>query len=170
MPHPRTCTEAAVTILTFPWGRYDCVFVCGHNLSVLRWAGADILKKSHRMNPQPWRALSLKLLPALWHDVITDYSPGSVDFSLESRACRSLKWLDVWRLHFIVLFLPSSNHPPTNQPALTLSFSLTLSPLFPPPHVSLQRAVAVRQHHGGWMCGCRGDWERCLRTPGWTRK
>lgn len=81
-------------------------------------------------------------------------------------ACCNLKRVDVWRwLHFSGLFLPTSillTHPPT--------LSLSLSLPFPPTHVSVQWAVAVWQHHGGWMCGCRGDWECCLRAPGWTRK
>lgn len=81
-----------------------------------------------------------------------------------ARRC-SLKWFDVWRLHFIGLF------PPVLGFSYPLTHPLSFSSLFPPTHVSVQqRAVAVRQHHGGWMCGCRGDWECCLRTPGWTRK
>lgn len=101
-------------------------------------------REKHPMNSQPdvhYHGSSSRRY-SMMSSQITVWSLWIVALSV---ACCSLKLLDVWsRLQILCLLFASSALLPT-------------LPSFPFHSRSLQRAVAVWRHHGGWMCGCCGD-------------
>lgn len=136
-----------------------CVLVSSWNLSVLKrsWYSCETCP----MNSQP--DLHYGSSSRRCSMMSSQITVCSLDCILECRLLQPQvgRRLTVASFHrSLPPILYSSTHPSAHP----------LSLPFPPTHVSLQRAVAVWWHHGGWMCGCRGDRECCLRTPGWTRK